>query len=227
MLRSTFIERVYKQAYPIWQQSHQHPFVQGMADGSLAEDKFQYYICQDYLYLIEYAKLYGLAAVKATDLKSMEMYASLMHATLHFEMEHHRNYAEKIGITREQLEQTKPASMTLAYTSFMLQIAYRGSLTELLAVLLPCTWSYWEMGKSLAEVPGSLQHLHYREWILLYSSTEFSELAKSLISEFERLTDGLPERELAHLEELFIQASKFEWLFWDMSYRKDSWSELR
>lgn len=221
----SFTTRLFTKALPIWQESHAHPFVRGMAEGNLSEDRFQFYIRQDYLYLIEYAKLYGLAAVKSTDLSTMERYAALLHATLHMEMEHHRQYAAKIGISRAELEATEPAVTTLAYTSYMLQVAYRGSLTELLAVLLPCTWSYWEMGKALAKEAEALQHPHYREWVLLYSSEEFGDLAKWLIGELEKQADGLPERELQGLERLFLEASRFEWLFWDMSYRMSMWNE--
>ncbi len=218
-----FAGRLFQKALPIWQASHDHPFVRGMADGTLEDEKFRFYICQDYLFLIEYAKLYGLAAVKATDLASMEKYAALLHATLHMEMDHHREYAAKIGIRREELEATEPAGTMLAYTSYMLQIAYRGSLAQVLAVLLPCTWSYWEMGKSLAHSAAGLAHPHYREWILLYSSDAFAELAMWLIGELNRLTDGLPERELLALEQIFLNASRMEWMFWDMAERKALW----
>jgi thiaminase/transcriptional activator TenA len=215
--------RFYAKSLPIWQKSHDHPFVRGMADGSLSDEKFRFYICQDYLYLIEYARLYGLAAVKANDLPIMEKFAALMHATLHVEMEHHRKYGEKIGITRHEMEQTEPSAVTLAYTGFMLRTAYKGSLAHVLAVLLPCTWSYWEMGKSLAASAQSLQHPHYREWILLYSSAEFGDLALTLIDQLNQVCEGLPDKEIAELETLFIQASKFEWQFWDMAWHGTMW----
>jgi thiaminase/transcriptional activator TenA len=220
---NTIAGRFYAKASTIWQKSHDHPFVRGMADGTLDEEKFKFYICQDYLYLIEYARLYGLAAVKAADLPTMEKFAALMHATLHVEMEHHRKYGEKIGISRAQMEQTEPSSVTLAYTGFLLQSAFKGSLAHVLAAVLPCTWSYWEMGKALAEHVQSVEHPHYREWILLYSSDEFGQLAFMLIDELNRACSGLSETELNELQTLFIQASKFEWQFWEMAWQGTMW----
>ena len=41
----------------IWEEYHAHPFVLGIADGTLDKEKFRYYIIQDYLYLIDYAKV--------------------------------------------------------------------------------------------------------------------------------------------------------------------------
>jgi thiaminase/transcriptional activator TenA len=219
----TVAARFFKAAQPIWQASHQHPFVRGMADGTLADDKFKFYIRQDYIFLIEYARLYGLAAVKAPDLPTMETFSALMHATLHMEMEHHRRYGEKIGISREQMEATEASATTLAYTGFMLQAAFKGSLAHVLAVILPCTWSYWEMGKALAAEASELQHPHYREWILLYSSEEFGQLALSLVDVLNRECAGMPESQLVELEKLFVQASKFEWQFWDASWKCAMW----
>jgi thiaminase/transcriptional activator TenA len=219
----TISGRFYKKALPIWQKSHDHPFVRGMADGSLSAEKFKFYICQDYLFLMEYARLYGLAAVKSGNLQTMETFSALMHATLHMEMELHRKYGEKIGINREEMERTQPAAATLAYTSYMLQAAFKGSLAHVLAVILPCTWSYWEMGKSLAAEAGDLKHPHYREWILLYSSEEFGHLAQTLIEALDHECAGLPESQLAELESLFVHASKFEWQFWEMAWNCSMW----
>ena len=48
-------------AAPIWEAELRHPFVRGIADGSLAVEKFQFYLCQDYLFLIEYCRVFALA----------------------------------------------------------------------------------------------------------------------------------------------------------------------
>lgn len=49
----------------LWKFYNEHPFVQGIQDGSLAKDKFKYYIMQDYLYLKEYAKVFAIGVAKA------------------------------------------------------------------------------------------------------------------------------------------------------------------
>ncbi|MNG41987.1 Thiaminase-2 [compost metagenome] len=43
------------------------------------------------------------------------------------------------------------------------------------------------------------------------------------IETMNRLAEGLPEQELARMEERFVVASKLEYMFWDMSYRKEEW----
>ena len=47
-------ERLLAAAKDIWAAYNEHPFVLGIQDGTLAREKFKYYIIQDYLYLEEF-----------------------------------------------------------------------------------------------------------------------------------------------------------------------------
>lgn len=217
-----FSERLYESVQQVWEKSHGHPFLTGLRDGTLELERFIYYMKQDYVYLIDYAKMFALGSIKARDLETMGKFAELLHSTLNVEMELHRQYAERFGIAREELEATQPAPTTIAYTKYMLDAA-QGSLAETVAALLPCMWSYREIGTLFARYPGALDHPLYREWIMMYSSEEFGELTEWTISLMDRLADGLPERELKRLEELFVMTSKFEYMFWDMAYRQEEW----
>ncbi|WP_135557210.1 thiaminase II [Paenibacillus cymbidii] len=218
-----FCGRLRAAAEPVWRSSHEHPFLTGLRDGTLPAETFAFYMRQDYVYLIDYAKLFALGAIKADDLVTMAKFAGLLDATLGVEMELHRRYAARFGIAREQLEATKPSPTTVAYTHYMLGVAHNGSLAELTAVLLPCMWSYHEIGCTLAQTPGASDHPLYGEWIRTYAAHEFGELVEWLIALMERLAEGQPEARLARLEELFLQASRFEYMFWDMAYRGTMW----
>jgi thiaminase/transcriptional activator TenA len=50
-------------ARTIWDAQVDHPFMSGIADGSLSEERFKRWVRQDYCYLIEFARvdLKGLA----------------------------------------------------------------------------------------------------------------------------------------------------------------------
>lgn len=219
-----FTDILFEKVKDIWQKTHQHPFVVGMGTGDLPVKSFIRYMKQDYVFLIDYSKLFALGAVKAKDIETMAAFAKLLHETLHGEMDLHRQYAERFGITSQQLEETKPLPMNLAYTRYMLYVAQNGSLEELISALLPCMWSYWEIGKMLAEkYPGSKEHPLYGEWIKMYSSDEFGSLATWLIDLLDQLTDGKPDRELEDLEDHFLTTSRFEYMFWDMVYQGGEW----
>lgn len=82
---------------------------------------------QDYLYLIDYTKVFSIGAAKSTDLAFMRLFAGYTHSILDGEMDIHRAYMERLGITREEAEQTPVALDNLSYTSYMLRIAYEGA----------------------------------------------------------------------------------------------------
>ncbi|MFX3623614.1 MAG: thiaminase II [Ectobacillus sp.] len=220
----TFCERLFQKAAPIWEKSHQHPFVKGIGDGTLELDKFQFYIVQDYLYLLDYAKVYALGVVKATDPAVMARFAKQIDAILNGEMSIHKQYAKRLGITIEEIEAAQPSAMNLAYTNYMLSVSQSGTLAELIASLLPCMWSYWEIGKRLNQIPGARDHEFYGEWIRGYSSEEYGNLCTWVMDLLNELAQGKPEHELQRLEEIFVNTSRFEYLFWDMAYRKEMWN---
>ncbi|MFK2824790.1 thiaminase II [Bacillus sp. B190/17] len=218
-----FSERLHEKLQPIWRQNHKHPFVKGIGDGTLDQRKFRFYMVQDYLYLIDYSKVFALGAVKATDVETMGRFASLLNETLNFEMSLHRQYAARFGISEEELEQAKPSPITLAYTHYMLHVSQNGTLAELISALLPCAWSYWEIGKELNEIPGASEHELYGDWIKMYSSKEFGELAVWCIELLDKHTAGKSEEELDRLEEIFLNTTRYEYMFWDMAYNEQMW----
>jgi thiaminase/transcriptional activator TenA len=218
-----FSQRLYRSAQEIWEKSHQHPFLTELREGTLDPLRFIYYLKQDYVYLIDYAKMFAIGSMKARDLETMVKFAGLLHSTLNVEMELHREYAERFGVTRDQLEQTRPSPTTVAYTKYMLDAAAQGTLAEVVAALLPCMWSYREIGAAFVKYPGALDHLLYREWILMYGSEEFSTLTDWCIDLMDRLAENQPEQVLVQLEEHFVVTSKLEYMFWDMAYRQEEW----
>lgn len=218
-----FSERLLEKLRPIWRKNHSHPFVQEMGAGTLDPDKFRFYMIQDYLYLIDYSKLFAIGAVKATELEDMTIFSALLHATMHEEMSLHRQYAARFGITHEELENAEPSPITLAYTHYMLHCGQNGTLAELVVALLPCAWSYWEIGKELNEIPGARDHELYGDWVKMYSSEEFGRTAQWCIDLLDKLSAGKSEAELLQLEKIFLNTTRFEYMFWDMAYNKEMW----
>ncbi|MED4126616.1 MULTISPECIES: thiaminase II [Shouchella] len=219
----SFTQRIRLRADAVWKASHDHPFVQGIGNGTLPKESFKYYMKQDYKYLIEYSKVMAMGAVLAPDLKTMSGFAAALDETLNTEMELHRTYAERLGVSREELEATVPGPVTLAYSSAMLAEAQKGSLAELIAAILPCAWSYYEIGKALATLPGALDHEYYGEWVRMYSSEDFGSIADWLIDTLDQLAESKSEEELERLEEIFLNTSRYEYMFWDMAYKQESW----
>jgi len=178
-----------RSAAPSWEASLAHPFVRGLGDGTLDEGAFRFYIRQDYLFLIDYGRLLSLGAARAPRLSWTRRFAGLAQAVLETEMELHRAFAARWGVT--DLESGRAHTATAAYCDFLLRTASLGDFAELAAAVLPCMWSYAEIGATLSSAATSER---YREWIETYASPEFAELAgwaRSVVDEVDGDADRM------------------------------------
>ena len=214
----TVSQRLREAARPIWDRCLAHPFVTGIGDGTLPAEKFQYFMLQDYLYLFDYARVFALGVVKARDAALMRAFAQNVDAILGGEMNIHRAYMERLGISEAQVLAVKPALDNLSYTHYMLSVAERGGPAEIAAAILACSWSYAEIGQTLAKIPGAAEHPFYGEWIQGYASRDYDATNRALIELMDRLAAGAPEEELKYLEEIFVNCSRYELGFWDMAW---------
>jgi thiaminase/transcriptional activator TenA len=219
---ATFSDHLRQVADPIWQAQHNHPFVRGIGDGSLDPERFGYWLRQDYLFLIDYARLFAAAALRAPDLDAMSRFAALLHETLTREMNLHRSYVEGFGITAVDLEREPKAPTTQGYTDFLLRTATIGDYPELLGALLPCMWGYSEIGTELAQ-RGLPEDARYRAWIEIYADPEFSELARWCRELTNAACEGLPRTALGCVEAAFVAASRYELAFWEMAWTNERW----
>ena len=211
-------DRLRAAAAPIWEACLKHPFVTGIGDGTLAVEKFRYFMLQDYLYLFDYARVFALGVVKARDPELMRTFASNVDAILGGEMKIHRAYMKRLGISEEQVFAVKPALDNLSYTNYMLSIAGSGTPMEIVAAILACSWSYAEIGQALASVPGAAEHPFYGEWIQGYASEEYAATNQALIELMDSLAADATEDQIAYLTEIFVNCSRYELGFWDMSW---------
>ena len=210
--------RLHDAAASIWEACLKHPFVTGIGDGTLEVEKFRYFMLQDYLYLFDYARVFALGVVKARDPELMRIFAANVDAILGSEMKIHRAYMKRLGITEEQVFAVKPALDNLSYTNYMLSVASSGSPMEIVASILACSWSYAEIGQALATIPGAAEHPFYGEWIQGYSSEEYAATNQALIELMDSLAANATEEQIAYLTEVFVNCSRYELGFWDMSW---------
>lgn len=217
----TVSQRLRVAAAPVWDRCLAHPFVQGIGDGTLPVEKFRYFMLQDYLYLFDYARVFALGVVKARDPALMRTFAQNVDAILGGEMEIHRAYMARLGIAEAQMLAVKPALDNLSYTHYMLSVAERGGPMEIVAAILACSWSYAEIGRALAAVPGAADHPFYGEWIRGYDAEEYQATNRALV----RLMDSLAaasREQTEYLTEIFVNCSRYELGFWDMAWEMRS-----
>ena len=221
-MTTRFTDRLHERVAAIWEAQHRHPFVKGMGDGTLDLEKLKFWVRQDYVFLIEYARLLALAIARSPDLETMTKFAELTSATLQIEMTLHREYAAEFGIPAEVLEHEPKAPTTQAYTDFLVRVATTGGFPELVAALLPCMWGFSEIGQRLGRHPRPADP-RYGKWIDMYASEAFAELAQWCRDLLDRLASELAESSLRRAEEIFVTSSRYEWLFWEMVWKMEEW----
>ena len=222
MKKDGFYAQIRQDTESIWKAIFDHPFVRGIGDGTLPRDRFEFYLKQDYVYLIDFSRVFGLAAVKSATLSDMGNFATLMNVTLNSEMELHRKTCEAFGILRETLEDTRRAMITCAYTDYLVRTCFEGDLADILAVLTPCACGYAEIANVL-KAKGLPGVSFYKDWIETYSSAEFEEFAKLLIERLDAHAEGAPKRLKDRWRRLYETSARYEYLFFDMSWKMEEW----
>ncbi len=222
MSRPRLSTQLRRAAQPIWQAQHEHPFLRGIADGTLATERFCLYVRQDYLFLIEYARMLALGAARSPDLATMTRFCELTNEILTTEMDLHRSFAATFGISAAELEAELPAPTTQGYTDFLVRTAAQGDFAELAAALLPCMWGYAEIGRVLA-AEGRSPDDRYAQWVDMYASEEFGELADWCRALVDRLGAALTEDGRARAHRAFITSSRYELAFWEMAWSGEHW----
>jgi len=219
----SYTETLSEEADQLWDAIVEHPMVVELGAGTLDEEPFRYWVKQDYVYLIEYSRVFAYGAAKAPDIGRMATFAELLESTITTEMSLHRAYAAEFGISEEELAATDPSPTTRACTDFLVRVAATGTFGEIIAALLPCMWGFNETGKRLAAA-GLPEDERYVEWINMYAGEEFTELTdwcKRLLDEVAA-DANVGERE--RYRELFVTSGRYEYRFWDAAWQQEEWT---
>lgn len=224
---ASFSDRLRAACRRDWERLHEHPFVRGLADATLPPEAFRFYVEQNLAYLPEYARAMALGASRADDLGTMRVFASELAHIADIEIPQNEELLRRVielG-ARDRGGADGMAPATLAYTSFLVATAARGGPLEIMAAILPCTWSYGEIGSRL--VGHVVLHPVYSEWIHFFGSSTYARVVETMRRDFEERTTECDERTQERLAFLFAVSTRLECDFWDMAYRLEHWPDVR
>jgi thiaminase/transcriptional activator TenA len=188
---------------PLVEEQLRHPTVAGIARGDLDEAVFRSWLEQDYLFLLDYVRVFSRLAWQAPD-EHLGDLVDLAHTTFHEELSLHRDLSSEFGA---DLGGARKGPACAAYTGFLLESA--ASYGEGLAALYPCMWGYSTLGTRLAGNPPS--EPRYRRWVDTYADPGFAELTRRIA---QMIDEAAPERDIA--EKLFLEGMRHELAFWDV-----------
>ena len=205
----------------IWEDGYNHPFVQELGRGELAKEKYRFYLLQDYHYLLSYAKVFALGAIKSDTEEMISRFTRAQYGTLHIEMKLHKEYMASFGITDEEVMSTKASLFNKTYTAYMLSEGQSGGLAEIIAAVFPCAWTYYDYGCRLKrDYADVLADNFYRPWIETYSGAEFKESFEWFYEALDALCERKSDAERRKIADIFVSSVEFEYLFWEMSYKQ-------
>lgn len=196
------------------------PFVQELANGTLPESKFQFYMAQDSLYLEHFGRALALIGARSPDIRDALSYIRFAEGAIVVENALHESYFEDFGVKDKGIIQ--PACHH--YTHFLKCTAALEPVEVAMAATLPCFWIYKKVGDHIYKGQQTADN-PYQRWIDTYGGEEFSDSVQRAIMicdlAAERTTPGTRSR----MTEAFVHASHLEHHFWDAAYMGRTWNE--
>ncbi len=215
----SFSKSVWGSISEIYEKTLNHDFIKELADGSLAVERFGYYISQDLLYLNFYSKVLAIASTKASTLEDQRLFIDQSKYAAFGETGMHRYYIDTYNLDIPK----RMGPSAFSYSHYLLSTALAEPLSVTVAALYPCAIIYAEIGLELGRTYKKEGNI-YSKWIAEYSNPAFMESAMSVRDILDKLAVDASPLELDKMKEAFIVSSKLEYLFWDDAYNLRSWS---
>jgi thiaminase/transcriptional activator TenA len=216
-----FTDTLWRDITPVYRRTLEHPYLKGLADGTLPRSHFEFYLLQDAHYLRAFGQALSVIASKAPREEWAITLSRHSVEALQVERQLHESLLGQFGIAKERIAAAEVAPSNYAYTSHLLAAAHRGTFAEGLAAVLPCYWIYWEVGKELKKA-GS-KEAAYQRWIDQYSDPAYGRTVAQVLEMMNAHAAALSDEEKARARRHFLISSRYEYLFWDAAWREERW----
>jgi thiaminase/transcriptional activator TenA len=210
-----FTDRLVEANRAVWVAMAGHPFVLGLAHGTLPGSALQAWVQQDRVFVVEERRV--VAALRAHGLPSrLDDLLADLDRNLVLEVEAFTQTAADHGFAPD----AEPWPICLGYTSYLRCAAYDGTL-EGLTALYAAERAYLDTWTTVAKL--SPTDSAYHAWIQNWSGEPFRAFVTTLGRDLDELA-GTPSPALAgRLGVLFARAVRFELAFWEMCWSGQAW----
>lgn len=216
-----FTSLLWSDLAPVFTAVLRHPFLTGLMDGTLPRECFRHYLVQDAHYLRGYARILSLCAAKADPAPDVSLFARHAAQTVSEERELHAALLAELGSSEELATAEPVGPTTQAYLDHLLAVAYGASYGEAVGAVLPCYWIYAKVGAEL-RAAGSPDPL-YARWIDAYGSAVFQSSTQEVLTAADAVGASVADGERLRIRGRARAAARYEWMFWDAAYRRESW----
>jgi thiaminase/transcriptional activator TenA len=221
-----FCARARERVGDLWDDLLTHPFVRGMATGTLPAETYLFYVQQNLLYLPQYARAIAWGVAKSVDDAGLRAFARSLENILDVEIPQNERLRDRVAklAASEHPHAGEMAPATLAYVSYLLATAARGGPLDIQALILPCAWSYGDIAQALrADV---VEHPVYSEWFAFFGSADYASLVAGMRADIDARSAAASAADRERALGIFHDASRLEAGFWDMAFSAHHWPDL-
>jgi len=188
--------------------------VAAIGAGTLPHATFRFYFEQNLQYLHSYVRAIALTVAAAPDRASQATLARFLSQIVELEIPANLDFLARLGGSPGAV--AAPLPTTRGYAAHLLSAAGSGSMAVSLAALLPCQWSYGEIGQRLA-AGGVPADPVYADWIAMFSGDGYDDLVRASTHLLDRYASDGDARATAAA---FDGATRYELAFWEMAWTR-------
>ena len=210
-----FTDRLIEANRAVWAAMARHPFVLGLARGTLPDGALQAWVQQDRIFVVQERRV--VATLRGHGLPSPldELLADL-DRSLVLEAEAFTRTAADRGFAPD----AEPWPVCLGYISYLRCAAFDGAL-EGLTALYAAERAYLDTWTAVAG--RSPADSVYHAWIQNWSGEAFRAFVTSLGRGLDELAGASSPALTERLGVLFARAARFELAFWEMCWSGQAW----
>ena len=204
-----------------WAAAVAHPMVAEIGAGTLPHETFRFYFEQNLGYLHEYARAIALTVAGTAGTypagtgarRAASTLTRFLGQIIDVEIPANESFLTRLGGSPDPLGPLLPTAY--AYTRHLLDVCRQGNLAVALAALLPCQWSYGEIGRRLVQAPPA--DPIYADWIALFAGDGYDDLVSASTDLLDRCCTAADEPLTAAA---FDRSTRYEIAFWQLAYSR-------
>ena len=214
--KPSWTSHIWEKSQPVYKEIISLPFIEELAYGTLPPEKFIRYLEQDEIYcrnfnpqLLQFAESIPVPEERA-------FFIAFAQASIDTEGAMHQLLIEQYGIDT----MASPSRVTLEYNAHTQEALDAGVKEVTLAAMLPCLWLYNCVGYDILH-NANLEGNPYKDWIAAYGDEEYTAGLNHVLEIMDKWAANVDDEVLSKMDEVFLEAARFEYAFWDYGYTGD------
>jgi len=199
-----------------WQKMLDHPFLKQVADGTIPDERFANWLRQDYVFVREAIPFVALMIPKAP----LPHRKALADTVVGFNQE--LGLFEKMAAEHGvDLQNVVAAPTNRGYIDFLLRTAALEPYELAFTALYAGEKAYLDSWRRVKQ--DQTERSKWQGFIDHWSSDAFRDWVDWIGAELDELAAKASPELRAQMEERFVDGLRYEYLFWELAYRGQSW----